>query len=101
MTITEICKLLKTDKIESILIKLRVFDILPYFVLVGILIFAICRIKSMVNDVNIFRTKNSFICFMLLCFISFVLNWLFIFPVSVFYKKEENSDNSSKKIEKI
>ena len=55
----------------------------------------------MVNDVNMFRTKNSFICFMLLCFISFVLNWLFIFPVSVFYQQEENSDNSSNKNEKI
>ena len=76
--------------------KLRIFYILPYLVLVSILIFSICRIKQLVRRYDLFQARDNLMAFMMLCFITFALNWLFILPVSAFYEHFDSNEETVK-----
>ena len=86
---------------SSDLIRLRLFDILPYLVLVGVLIYSICKIKLMVRHYDLFSTRNGLMCFMILCFISYALNWIFILPVSWLNESIDEGKEGNKMVEFI
>ena len=60
--------------------KLRLFDILPYLMLVMVLLYSIYKIKLMVKDFMFLTTRQDLMTFMVLCFITFSVNWVFIIP---------------------
>ena len=48
--------------------------------LVGVLLYSICKIKHMVKDFVFLTTRQDLMTFMVLCFITFSVNWVFVIP---------------------
>ena len=71
--------------LDKMIGKIRLFDILPYLVLVGVLLFSIYKIKQMVRDYVFLNTRKDLMTFMILCFITFSVNWIFIIPTQAYY----------------
>ena len=53
--------------------KFRVFDFAPYVVLVGVLIYSICKIKLIVNENDIFIVSNRLFCSLVFVLITYIL----------------------------
>ena len=59
---------------ERILLKVRIFDVLPYLFLVGILIFSICTIKSIVNRIETIEANKYLKFYPTVVLITYILN---------------------------
>ena len=84
----EVWRIAGISHLEATLIRIRMFDILPYTILVCILIFSICKIKWMIRKNDLSSARNDLIGFIILCFVCYALNWAFILPVEWFYESD-------------
>ena len=53
--------------------------------LVGVLIYSMRKIRQMVSHYLFLSTRSDLTTFMVLCFITFAINWTFIIPVQAYY----------------